>query len=332
MSEEQKALAKPAPAAAAVTVGRQGVMLNSLEELLRFAKMCVDGGCAPKGMSTPAQAALAIQAGMERGLGPLGGLQAAVVINGVLSWRGWAAVGMIQNSGVCVPGSFRSWVEGEGDAAVGYCRAQRRGYDQPFVRSFSAQDAKKAGLWLKDGPWKTRPTNMLEWRAIGDMARFHFGDVLGGFPIAEDVEAGGIGEVRPVREAAEPRPAPPATVRDPILEQLGAVPALPAPPEPVVELDPALVEVIAQQVDEMFTAEAHPSTPEEWKKSGPPPAAQPEPAKPKAEMVPARRRQATKPTKAAGSGPGGGTCPRCEHALNVMGGCDVCGHPGPDIR
>jgi hypothetical protein len=309
----------PQTAAASVAVGRSGVMLSSLEELLRFAKMAVDGGCAPKGMNTPAQAALAIQAGMERGLGPLGGLQAAVVINGVLSWRGWAAVGFIQQSGVCVPGSFRSWVEGEGEAAVGYCRAQRKGYDQPFVRAFSAADARKAGLWGKDGPWKTRPTNMLEWRAIGDMARFHFGDVLGGFPIAEDVEAGGIGEVRPVRETPAPQPAPPATVRDPILQQLGAAPALPAPPgEAVVELDPSLVQVIAEQVDEMFMD------------SGPPPAAQPEPAKPTA-ATPARR-ATTAPHATKGRGAGGGKCERCQTTLNGLGGCDLCGWPGADIR
>ncbi|MCJ7797821.1 MAG: hypothetical protein MUQ56_13860 [Thermoleophilia bacterium] len=234
--------------AQSVQVGRGGVALQNLDDLLKFADMCVKGAVAPKGMTREA-AAVAIQAGMERGLGPLGGLQAGVVINGVLSWRGWAAVGFIQNSPVIVPGTFKSWVENPAtDQAVGYCRAQRRGYDQPFLRSFSVLDAKKAGLWKKGGPWDARPDNMLEWRAIGDMGRFHFGDVLGGFPIAEDVEAGGIGPAEAPRELPATRePAPATLVADPILAELvPAARAVEASPSPMVQA------VIDAQVDEVF--------------------------------------------------------------------------------
>jgi hypothetical protein len=299
-----QAIQKANPAAA-VTVGRAGVALQTLDELLRFAKMCVDGKVAPRGMETPAAAAIAIQAGMERGLGPLGGLQAAIVINGVLSWRGWAAVGFIQNSGVCVPGTFKSWVENPAtDQAVGHCLAQRRGYSEPFHRTFSVADAKKAGLWKKGGPWDSRPDNMIEWRAIGDMGRFHFGDVLGGFPIAEDVEAGGIGPVGGPRELpSEARPAPPSFVKDPILAELAAGSA----PQTVMveatlvqepEMAPAVRQEIDKSVDEAFPVGPLPPTEVVQTATG-------------IEMRTPR-------------------CPRCKALLNAMMGCDVCGHPGAD--
>lgn len=282
-------------------VGERGLAIRSLGELMEFAELIVRDGAAPKGF-TKASAALAIQAGLERGLGIMGGLQAVIVVNGVVSWRGWAAVGLIQNSKVCVPGTFRSWCEGEGDERVGYCRAQRVGYAEPFTRKFSVKDAKLAGLWNKDGPWRARPENMLEWRAIGDMGRFHFSDVLGGVPIDEDVLAGGIGPTSPQDMAAElpaaATPAPRTLVRDPILAALapGSDDAVPLVEARLVEEAPVVAngesektaevqKVIDTQVDEIFLP------------------------------------------------PGAGLvsiCPRCKAKLNELRGCDVCGWPGPD--
>lgn len=331
----------PANPASHVSIGRGGIMLQSLEDLLRFGQTAVNAGAAPKGM-TAGQAALVIQAGLERGLGPLAGLNAGVVINGVISWRGWAAIGFIQNSPVCVPGTFQSWVEGsiEEGTAVGYCRAQRRGYAQPFIRSFSIADAKKGGLWGKDGPWRTRPANMLEWRAIGDIGRFHFGDVLGGLPIAEDVEAGGVGPVGPQEMPERLLPSPPPAVRDPILVELGIAPPLPAPPVTIVadpKMDPTKVRLV--NPDGSVGAEIVNVAPPD-KIEGPalageaprgsPPASQSAPGKPAASSAPVT------PVNASAAGPevegGKGKCQRCRGPLNAMGGCDVCGWPGPDLR
>ncbi len=306
---------------AMVPMGERGIALQNLDDLMKFAELACET-VGQKGM-TKGQAAIAIQAGLERGLGNLGGLQAAVVINNVLSWRGWAVVGFIQNSGVCVPGSFKSWVEGTGDERAGYCTARRVGYAEPFLRKFSVRDAKVARLWSKGGPWESRPDNMLEWRAIGDMGRFHFGDVMGNLPIAEDVEAGGYGPPEAVRELpAEQRPAPPSPVRDPILAGLvGGAQARQAaatapqtieveathvadpsvPPGEIrfvnrdgstagkivgvaVEKTPEVQAVIDKQVDEVFGANPNPN------------------------------------------------CRRCGALLNAMGGCDVCAWPGEDIR
>jgi hypothetical protein len=234
-----------------------GLILQSMDDLLRFAKMAVESNAAPKGMNI-GMAAIAIQAGMERGLGVMGGLQAAVVINGVLSWRGWAAVALIQSSGLVVPGTFKSWVEGDPydmkANARGIATALRKGYDQPFTRTFSLADAKAAGLLTKDGPWATRRGNMLEWRAIGDLGRFHFPEPLGGVPMADDVEAGGVGPL-PALDGPAPRGlmAPPA-LPDPLLAELtGQVVTPPAEPvqATVTEvIQPARQSVIEQAVSE----------------------------------------------------------------------------------
>lgn len=203
---------------ALVQMGDRGVRFANLEDLLRFASMAVRGGAAPKGMSESA-AALAIQAGLERGLGPLGGLQAAVVVNGVLSWRGTAAAALIQNSGACKPGTLRFGCAGEGEEMVGWAEAWRVGYSAPERREFTVADAKRANLWKKPGPWQEYPKRQMQWRALGFLARDVFPDVLGGFALAE--EAQDFHEPEPARRPTV-TVVQPLPTSDPLLETLRA--------------------------------------------------------------------------------------------------------------
>jgi len=218
LTETTKAPPPEKGAAAAIEIGGNGVMLRSLEDLLRFARMAVSGGAAPKGM-TEGQAAIAIQAGLERGLGPLGGLQQCVVINGVLSWRGQGAAALIQNSGKCKPGTLRFGCRGDGDTRTGWATAHRVGYVDPDTREFSVKDARQAHLWGKAGPWTDHPGRMLAWRALGFLVRDVFPDVLGGFPLAEEAED--FEPVRPERAAitAKEQPQLPSGP-DPLLQAL----------------------------------------------------------------------------------------------------------------
>lgn len=316
-----QAIQKASPAAG-VSMTRGGVALSNLDDLLKFAKMCTDNGAAPKGMNHQ-QAAVAIQAGLERGMGIMAALQAGVVINGVLSWRGWAVIGLIQNSPVIVPGTFKTWVDGQGDDRTGYCQAQRKGYSEPFIRKFSVKDAKIGKLWTKGGPWDARPDNMLEWRAVGDMGRFHFGDVLGGIPIAEELESGYgplPGEAREL--PAEARPAPPSPVRDPILAELvggaqGPQPAAAAPQAITVEAavvpEPSVAPVERRGPDKPNLTGAM-STDRRGQKA---PETQ--------AIIDAQVDEVFDPPKDFGD-----KCPRCLAKLNAMAGCDVCGFPGAD--
>jgi hypothetical protein len=199
--------------AALVAIGSSGIMLRSLEDLIRFARLIVEDGAAPKGMTVGA-AAIAIQAGLERGLGPLGGMQYGTVINGRFAWNGQGAYSLIQNSKVCKPGTLKAWTDGEGENMVGIATAWRVGYAEPDVRKFTVKDARAAGLWGKDGPWKQYTARQMKWRALGFLARDVFPDVLGGFALAE--EAVDFEEAAPLpRTPIAELPPPP--MPDPLL-------------------------------------------------------------------------------------------------------------------
>ncbi len=228
---------KPAPL---VPLGERGIELQSLEDLYRFAKFCVDNGGAPKGM-TPGSAAIAIQAGLERGLSITSGLQFGTVINGKFAWNGQGVLALIQNSPVCKPGTLKHGVDGEGDARKGWCVAHRVGYEEPFRFEFSVKDAKTAKLWTKEGPWTQYPDGQLRWRAVGFMGKFHFSDVLGGFPLEWELRDHPEMTARVVSPPSE-RPALPAPVDDPLSAFIaGRKPAA----EPAI-IEAEAVEVVAR--------------------------------------------------------------------------------------
>ena len=232
-------------AALKVAMGEKGVLLRNLDDLIRFGRLAVSSGAAPRGMSEGA-AALAIQAGLERGLGVLGGLQACVVINGNLSWRGKAAAALIQNSPACVTGTLRFFTEGAGEEARGVAVAKRAGYHEADRREFTVADARRAKLWGKQGPWTEYPATMLMWRALGKLANEVFPDVMGGFPLAEEAQDFEPAHTTPTERAAMLPPPKP----DPLMAAIGAVELashsdveIPEPPYPThAEADRAIAE------------------------------------------------------------------------------------------
>lgn len=202
--------------AAMVQVTPSGIEITSLEQLMKFSRMLVADGAAPKSWSA-GQVAIAIQSGLQVGLGLTGGIQQGVVINGIFSWRGQAAVALIQNSGKCKPGSLSFGCRGEGDDRVGYAVALRIGYTRAEERTFSVEDARLAKLWTKPGPWHDYPRRQLAWRALGFLARDVFPDVLGGFPLAEEAVDF---EVRTERTSGSRPELPPPPSHDPLMDAI----------------------------------------------------------------------------------------------------------------
>jgi hypothetical protein len=199
-------------------IGTRGVQLRNLKELAEFSRMAYQSGLAPSAFKSPQAVAVAIQTGMEHGLTPLAALKAVYVVNGLPAWRGESALGLVRSSGLMAVGSYRAWVEGQGDEMVACCQSQRVG-ESLVTTTFSVKDAKVAGLWGKRGskgqdtPWITYPKRMLLWRAIAFHLKDIYPDVLGGAPIAE--EAIDV-EVR-AREA-EPKKSLMAVVSGPVAE------------------------------------------------------------------------------------------------------------------
>jgi len=177
-------------------IGARGIELRNMDELVRFAGAVVKSGLAPKGIDTDAAIAVAIQMGLEVGLSPMAALQNIAVINGRPSIWGDAQLAVCRATGELE--AFEEWYESGGnkaarnpqnfgDDASAVCRVKRRGY--PAVEQvFSVADAKRAGLWGKQGPWTQYPARMLRFRARSFALRDQFSDALKGLMSAEEVQ------------------------------------------------------------------------------------------------------------------------------------------------
>ena len=190
MSEEVKAEKQETGLAtkqASVGMGKFGVELQSMDDLWRFAKLVAASGLAPKGMESPEKIAIAVQAGMEIGLKPMQALQSMAVVNGRPAVWGDAVLGLCLGTGQVE--QYRPEEIGEkGKDSYGFkVTIKRRGFD-PVENSFTIEDAKRAGLWGKAGPWTQYPTRMLLNRPRSFSLRDTFADVLKGCPLAEEAQ------------------------------------------------------------------------------------------------------------------------------------------------
>ena len=161
--------------------------MASFDDAFRFAKMVSGSEFAPKDFKgKPESCMLAIQHGSEVGLSPMQSLQSIAVINGRPTIWGDAALALVQSSPVCE--YVREYIEGDMEHMTAVCEAKRRGYPQPTVIRFSMEDAKRAGLLGKAGPWSQYPARMLALRARGFALRNAFADALRGLITAEEAQ------------------------------------------------------------------------------------------------------------------------------------------------
>ena len=220
-----------------VVQSNQGFAPVTLDEAMRFSDMLAKSQMVPKAyQGKPEDVLVAVQWGRELGLAPLQALQNIACINGKPSVYGDAAMALVQASPVCE--NIEEYFEGEGSPnPVAVCVAHRRGRT-PVTVKFSVEDAKRAGLWGKTGPWQAYPKRMMQMRARGFALRDAFPDVLKGLITveeAQDYPSQGEKDITP------PRPsnpldalAPPATSTPSEVSQTPPE-SLDQPPEEVVE-------------------------------------------------------------------------------------------------
>lgn len=161
------------------------IIPESADQLFRLAQMIAVSGLAPKGMDRPEQITAAIAHGLEIGLAPMQAVQSIAVVNGRPTVWGDAALGLVRGSGLME--DFEEVMEGSGEAMRAVCRAKRAGQASEIVRTFSIADARAAGLWGKQGPWRQYPKRMLQLRARAFCLRDGFADVLKGLQVTEEV-------------------------------------------------------------------------------------------------------------------------------------------------
>jgi hypothetical protein len=206
------------------TTNQRGFAPTTLTEAITFSEMLSSSNMVPKAyQGKPQDILVCVQWGMEMGLAPLQALQNIAVINGKPSVYGDAMMALVQASPVC--DDVEEFFEGEGTPnPVAVCIASRKGR-KPVTVKFSVEDAKRAGLWAKQGPWTAYPKRMMQMRARGFALRDAFPDVLKGLISVE--------EAQDYPDEAKPRPvAKPANPLDMVTK-----------PEPVA-ID--LVEVVLE--------------------------------------------------------------------------------------
>jgi RecT family len=201
------------------------IVPQTMDEAYRLANAVCMAGMAPRGLDTPEKACVAIMHGLEIGLTPMAALQRIAVVNGRPTIWGDGAIGLVRGSGLCE--FVRETIEGEGDKRVAVCTTKRKGEVDPVSRTFSVDDAKRAGLWGKQGPWQQYPERMLTMRARAFCLRDVYADVLGGLYLREELEDAPTPPAPPVRA-----PAPPAAQIEPPATP-AAEPETPAPATPV---------------------------------------------------------------------------------------------------
>jgi hypothetical protein len=152
---------------------------------MTFSDMLANSSMVPRAyQGKPQDILVCVQWGMEMGLAPMQALQNIAVINGKPSVYGDALMALVQASAVCE--DVEEFFEGEGTPnPVAVCVAKRKGRT-PVTAKFSVEDAKRAGLWAKQGPWSAYPKRMLQMRARGFALRDAFPDVLKGMITAEE--------------------------------------------------------------------------------------------------------------------------------------------------
>jgi hypothetical protein len=228
------------------TVQPRGLALDTFEDAFRFSKLVATSDFAPKDFrGKPESCLLAIQHGAE--LGPVANAVAACDCRGQRrpSVYGDTAAAVCMASAICE--YIRETISGEGEQMVATCIAKRRGNAEPTTVSFSVADAKKAGLWGKQGPWTQYPRRMLQMRARGFALRDAFPDVLRGLVTAEEAADYTHVETEPVRVT---QPTPPVA-DDAAMQKARSAIDLAKDAEQVRKF----AAVVRQRVDDGFYAE-----------------------------------------------------------------------------
>ena len=181
---------------------------KDLDEAMRFADMLAGSSIVPKDyIGKPGNCLVAIQWGMELGLQPMQAMQSIAVINGRPSLWGDAMLALVK-----AHPAFE-WIKEECDGNVATCTIKRRG-EPEVVQSFSLEEARRAGLTGKQGPWTQYPKRMLQMRARGFALRDAFPDALRGVVSAEEARDTPAERDMGAAEVVSSRPAQPAALPD----------------------------------------------------------------------------------------------------------------------
>lgn len=180
----------------AVTIDDRGTFkAMTIEARYRIAQYAIASRMVPKSYSTPEQVMIGMEYAYELGLQPLTGLRSIAIINGTPSIFGELPMALVRRSDlidwydekiydkdlkeICLENKNLT-----AEPWVGWGKYKRKG-GSTVERFFTMDDAKRAGLLNKDGPWRTYPRRMLQMRARSHALKDLFPDVLLGISVSE---------------------------------------------------------------------------------------------------------------------------------------------------
>jgi len=214
---------------------RNSLVPTTLSEAMQFSDVLSKSIMVPREyQGKPANVLVAVQWGMELGLAPMQALQNIAVINGKPSIYGDALLAMVRADHRCR--GVKEYLDGE-TAVCLITRSHNAGEVEEIERKFSVDDAKRAGLWGKQGPWKQYPQRMLQMRARSLAIRDGFPDVIKGLISVEEAQ-----DMPAPMKPVQPQPAPSGPT---IAER--AMAAI-EPPQEAVEATPEPVEGFALRI------------------------------------------------------------------------------------
>ncbi len=159
---------------------------TTFAEASKYAQIISESTFCPKDFKgKPGDVLIAMQLGNEIGLKPLQALQNIAVINGRPSMWGDAVWAIVQSQPDLE--DTKEYIEGQGVNKVAYCIIKKKG-KEPVIGKFSYEDAKRAGLIGKAGPWTHYENRMFQMRARGFASRDAYAHALKGINIAEEME------------------------------------------------------------------------------------------------------------------------------------------------
>lgn len=177
-----------------IRANERGLVLQSLNDMYRFAQYVVASRLVPSSFTTAEQVIIAIQSGAELGLPPMRALGSFCVVKGLARLWGDAPLALVRQSGQL--DYIKESIEGEigkdftktPDNVKAICITKRKGDPEEVITEFSVAEARQAGLWGKTGTWTTHPQRMLKYKARSFNLRDNFPDAFGGATIAEEYE------------------------------------------------------------------------------------------------------------------------------------------------
>lgn len=183
-----------------IAVQRQTFSLapQNLTEAMKFAEMMSASELVPKTFrGKPGDVLIAVEMGREVGLSPMAAIQNIGVINGKPGLYGDAGKAILLAGGCIIEEDDIDLIKKTGRAR---CKVTRKGRP-PVERTYSLDNAKTAGLWNKEGPWRTNPERQMAWRAFWFAARDAAADLLKGIGGAEE-----LADYVPIERNIMPKP------------------------------------------------------------------------------------------------------------------------------